>query len=250
MKTPDMQGTVYGVGVGPGDPDLITVKAYRILQRVPVLAWPAPTEGESLARRIAAPHLPDGLIEIPIRMPMVEARFPAEQVYDAAAVEISAHVEAGRDVAVLCEGDPFFYGSFMYLFARLVEKHRVEVIPGVSSLMASAAATGAPLASRNDSLAVLPAPLAEEVIRERVRGSEAAAFIKVGRHLAKIRRVLEAEGMAEDAVYIQHATMEKQTVKPLLEVTEEDVPYFSMVLAHRRGDAWRKPEPGMTGTGA
>ena len=241
--TENKQGTVYGIGVGPGDPELITLKAYRILQRTAVLAWPAPTEGDSLARRIAEPHLPDGLIEIPIRMPMVEARFPAEQIYDAAADEISAHIADGRDVAVLCEGDPFFYGSFMYLFARLVEKHRVEVVPGVSSLMASAAATGAPLASRNDCLTILPAPLPEDVIRDRLRASEAAAFIKVGRHLAKIRRVLDAEGMAADAVYIQHATMDKQTVKPLLEVTEEDVPYFSMVLAHRRGDAWRKPDP-------
>jgi len=234
-------GTVYGIGVGPGDPDLITLKAYRILQKVPVVAWPAPLEGESLARRIAAPHLPDGLTEIPIRMPMVEARFPAEQIYDEAAVEISRHVQEGRDVAVLCEGDPFFYGSFMYLFARLVDTHRVEVVPGVSSLMASAAMTGAPLASRNDSLAVLPGPLPEEDIVARLKGTDAAVFIKVGRHFQKIRRVLEEAGMADDALYIQHATMDQQQVLPLQEADGDAVPYFSMILAHRRGEAWRKP---------
>ena len=235
-------GTVYGIGVGPGDPDLITLKAYRILQHVPVVAWPAPMEGESLARRIAAPHLPDGLTEIPIRMPMVEARFPAEQVYDAAALEISRHLEEGRDVAVLCEGDPFFYGSFMYLFARLVDSHRVEVVPGVSSLMASAAMTGAPLASRNDSLAVLPGPLPEEDIAARLAGTDAAVFIKVGRHFQKIRRVLEEAGMAEDALYIQHATMDQQQIQPLRDADGAAVPYFSMILAHRRGEAWRKPD--------
>lgn len=236
------QGTLYGVGVGPGDPDLITVKAMKLLQRVPVVAWPAPSEGESLARKIAAPHLPDGAVEIPMRMPMVESRFPAEQVYDAAAEQIAGHLAAGRDVAVLCEGDPFFYGSFMYLFARMTDAHRVEVIPGVSSLTASAAMTGAPLASRNDVLTVLPAPLPEEDLAMRLKTADAAAFIKVGRHFEKISRLLEAEGMADNALYIQHATMEKQKILPLRQAGGESVPYFSMILAHRRGDAWRKPE--------
>lgn len=238
-------GTVYGIGVGPGDPDLITLKAYKILQSVPVVAWPAPMEGDSLARSIASPHLPDDLIEIPIRMPMVEARFPAERVYDSAADEIAGHVSEGRDVAVLCEGDPFFYGSFMYLFARLVDECRVEVVPGVSSLMASAAMTGAPLASRNDSLTVLPAPLPEADIAARLTGTDAAVFIKVGRHFAKIRRALVAEGMADSAFYIQHATMEKQQIMPLADAPDDDVPYFSMILAHRRGDAWRKADDGL-----
>ncbi len=238
------EGVLYGVGVGPGDPDLITVKAMKLLQRVPVVAWPAPLEGESLARRIAAPHLPEGAIEIPIRMPMVEARFPAEQVYDAAAEQISEHLTAGRDVAVLCEGDPFFYGSFMYLFARMTERHRVEVIPGVSSLTASAAMTGAPLASRNDVLTVLPAPLPEEDLSRRLKAADAVAFIKVGRHFDKVLRLLDAEGMADSALYIQHATMEKQMILPLRDAPAAAVPYFSMILAHRRGDAWRKPEDG------
>ena len=236
------KGTLYGVGVGPGDPDLITVKAMKLLQRVPVVAWPAPLEGDSLARTIAAPHLPGNAVEIPIRMPMVEARFPAEQVYDAAAEQIAEHLSAGRDVAVLCEGDPFFYGSFMYLYARMSAAHRIEVIPGVSSLMASAAMTGAPLASRNDVLTILPAPLPEEDLMARLKAADAAAFIKVGRHFDKVLRLLDAEGMADDALYIQHATMEKQMILPLRDAPSGGVPYFSMILAHRRGDAWRKPE--------
>lgn len=236
--TETRSGILYGVGVGPGDPELITLKALRILKQVPVLAWPAPLEGDSMARAIAAPHLDGHHHEIPIRMPMEVARFPARQVYDRAADEIGEHLSAGRDVAVLCEGDPFFYGSFMYLFGRMAEAFPVEVVPGVSSLMATAAATGAPLAARNDVLTVLPAPLPEAELTRRLKDVEAAAVIKVGRHLAKLRRALDAAGLLEDARYIAHATQEKQTIAPLSEIEADKAPYFSMVLVHRRGEAW------------
>ena len=121
-----MAGTLYGVGVGPGDPELVTLKALRILTSVPVLAWPAPEEGPSLAREIVAGHLPGTQREIAIRMPLLPARFPADDVYDSAAVEIGAALSAGDDVAVICEGDPFFYGSFMYLFGRLAADHAID----------------------------------------------------------------------------------------------------------------------------
>ena len=143
-----MSGTLYGLGIGPGDPELITLKALRVLGASPVVAYPAPEHGESLARRIVASHLTGEQIEIAIRMPMVSSRFPAQEVYDRAVAEIGRHLEADRDVAVLCEGDPFFYGSFMYLFARMAERFPVEVVPGVSSLTACAAVLGAPLAAR------------------------------------------------------------------------------------------------------
>ena len=185
------------------------------------------------------PHLPKDAVEIPIRMPMVEARFPAEQVYDAAAEQISSHLSAGRDVAVLCEGDPFFYGSFMYLYGRLESDFPVKVVPGVSSLMATAAAVGAPLASRNDVLTILPGPVDEETLYKRLRNVQAAAIIKVGRHLGKIRRVLERHDLIEHARYIEHATMDNQVVRPLSEVSEDTAPYFTMILVHKRGEAWR-----------
>ncbi|WP_421884335.1 precorrin-2 C(20)-methyltransferase [Pacificispira sp.] len=233
------KGTLYGLGVGPGDPELITLKALRILRETDVLAWPAPLEGESMARGIAAPHLDGHHREIPIRMPMDVKRFPAQQVYDEAAVEIAAELDAGNDVAVLCEGDPFFYGSFMYLFGRLSETYSVEVVPGVSSLMATAAATGAPLAARNDVLTVLPAPLDEEELTRRLAQIDAAAVIKVGRHLPKLRRALKAAGLMDAARYVGHATMgDRQTVCPLADYPNETAPYFSMVLVHRRKDAW------------
>ena len=233
-----MKGTLYGLGVGPGDPELITLKALRILGRTSVLAYPAPEEGESLVRSIVADHLDGRHEEICIRMPMVAARFPARDVYDRAAVELGRHLDAGRDVAMLCEGDPFFYGSFMYMFGRMAEHHAVEVVPGVSSLMACAATLGAPLAARNDVLSVLPATLSNEVLGQRIRDVDAVAIIKVGRHLRRVRAVIEGMGLTAHARYIEHATMASEKILPLADVAEGAAPYFSMILIHTRGDAW------------
>lgn len=235
----DSTGTLIGVGVGPGDPDLITLKALKAIDAAPVIAWPAGLEGPSLARSIAAPHIKGDKHEIAIRMPMVAERFPAQQVYDDAAVEIGEQLKAGKDVVVLCEGDPFFYGSFMYLYGRMADDFKVEVIPGVSSIMATAAAVGAPLASRNDILTVLPGPLDEETLYLRLRNVEAAVIIKLGKNLGKVRKVLERHDLIGCARYIEHATMENQTVKPMAEVTGDKAPYFSMILVHKRVDAWK-----------
>ena len=232
-------GSLVGIGVGPGDPDLITLKGLRALQAAPVLAYPAPETGGSLARAIVAPHLEGATkTEIPIRMPMVAARFPAREVYDRAARAIGGHLDAGRDVACLCEGDPFFYGSFSFLFERMVERYPVRVIPGVSSLTACAAVVGAPLATRNDVLAVVPATLGEAELRARLESVEAAAIIKVGRHLAKVRAALDSLGLAAGAHYVERATMERERRMRLAEVGCTEAPYFSMVLVHRRGFAW------------
>lgn len=233
-----VKGTLYGLGIGPGDPELITLKALRILRRTSVLAYPAPEEGESLARGIVAGHLDGHHREICIRMPMVAARFPAQDVYDRAAAELGGHLDAGRDVAVLCEGDPFFYGSFMYMFGRMAAHHAVEVVPGVSSLMACAARLGAPLAARNDVLTVLPATLPSDLLEQRIREVDAVAIIKVGRHLQRVRAVIEAMGLAANARYVEHATMDTEKILPLAAVAQDDVPYFSMILLHARGHAW------------
>ena len=234
-----MAGTLYGVGVGPGDPELVTLKALRILTSVPVLAWPAPEEGPSLAREIVAGHLPGTQREIAIRMPLLPARFPADDVYDNAAVEIGAALDAGDDVAVICEGDPFFYGSFMYLFGRLAGNHAIEVVPGVSSLTACAAALGSPLSAKNDVLSVIPGPLDADTMAERLAEADAAAIIKVGRHVEKIRGVLADMGLSENARYIERATMAEQRIVPLADIGDGDAPYFSMILVHKRAEAWQ-----------
>lgn len=232
-----MSGTLYGLGVGPGDPDLITLKAHGVLQRVPVIAYPAPDKGDSLARAIAAPHLPGNQTEIIIRTPMVPEAFPAHDVYDKYAIEIAAHLDADRDVAVLCEGDPFLYGSFMYIFTRLAGGNRVQVIPGVSSIVACAAAAGAPLVSRNQVLTVVPATLDAEDLERRIAGSAATAVMKLGRHAPKVRDVLDRLGRTKDAWYVEHASMESERVLPLADFTDEKAPYFSMILV-------RQPEGG------
>jgi precorrin-2/cobalt-factor-2 C20-methyltransferase len=234
-----MTGRLYGIGVGPGDPELITVKGLRLLRETPVLAYPAPEKGDSLARSIVAGHLNGAKTEVPIRMPIVAARFPAQAVYDEAVETLSEHLGAGRNVAVLCEGDPFFYGSFMYLFGRMAERFPVEVIPGVSSLTACAAVLGAPLAARNDVMTVIPAPLESDLIKARLKENDAAAIIKVGRHFARVRGLLAELGLAAQAHYVERATMENERILPLQEVDDSAVPYFSMIIVHKRGEAWR-----------
>ena len=233
-----MTGTLYGLGIGPGDPELITLKALRLLRSAPVLAYPAPETGDSLARAIVESHLPGGQIEIPIRMPMRVERFPAQDVYDRAALELSGHLGAGRDVAVLCEGDPFLYGSFMYLFGRMAERFPVRVVPGVSSLTACAAVLGAPLVARNDVLTVLPAPLDTAILRGHLAAADAVAIVKLGRHFARVRDVLVELGLDDRARYVERATMETQRLLPLDRVAPSAVPYFSMILVHKRGEAW------------
>jgi precorrin-2/cobalt-factor-2 C20-methyltransferase len=226
-------GRLYGLGVGPGDPELLTLKALRILQAAPVIAYPAPDEGPSLARRIVAPHLATPKAEIAIRMPLVAARHPAPEVYADAAARIGAHLDRGRDVAVLCEGDPFFYGSFVYLFAELAHRYPVEVVPGVSSLTASAGALKMPLTARNDVLTVIPAPLPPERIAAHLKNTEAAVIIKLGRHFAKVRAVLRDLGLAEAARYIERIGMAEQRILGLDQVTPDNAPYFSIILVHR-----------------
>jgi precorrin-2/cobalt-factor-2 C20-methyltransferase len=234
-----MTGIVYGVGVGPGDPELLTLKAARLIRSADLIAYPAPEEGPSFARQIAAPHIPSDMAELPIRMNIGDGRFPKDGVYDEAAETIVGVVLNGKQVTVLCEGDPFFYGSFMYLFARLASRCRVEVVPGVSSLMACATATRGALAARNDVLTVIPAPLPEEELRRRLAETEAAAIIKVGRHFTKVRKVLTELNLADRARYVEHATLPSERVLPLHDVAADAAPYFSMLLVHRRGDAWK-----------
>ncbi|MEX0760580.1 MAG: precorrin-2 C(20)-methyltransferase [Tistlia sp.] len=234
-------GRLWGLGVGPGDPELLTLKALRLLRAAAVVAYPTLEGGASFARSIVAAHLAPGQRELAIRVPMTTAREPAQRAYDAAAAELAEHLAAGRDVAVLCEGDPFFYGSFMYLYGRLAGRFPVEVVPGVSSLTACAAALGQPLAARNDTLAVLPAPLPDAVLRARLAGAEAAAIVKLGRHYPRIRALLEAEGLTPHARYVERATLPEQRLVPLAEAGAVAAPYFSMILIHRRGEAWRWP---------
>jgi len=224
-----MSGTLIGVGVGPGDPELLTLKAHRLITGAAVIAYPAPDSGDSFARRIVAGYISENTTEIPIVIPMRAARFPAQEVYDTAAEDIAAELEAGRDVVVLCEGDPFFYGSFMYLYARLEGRFPTRVVPGVSSLGAVTAAAGRPLCAREEVLTTLPATLPAEELEVRLKQTDAAAIMKLGRHFAKARAVIEKLGFTERAVFVSHASLPDQGACPLADAPDT-APYFSMIV--------------------
>lgn len=223
-------GTLWGVGVGPGDPDLLTVKAQRLLQSVPVLAWPAPLEGVGLARSIASPHIPDGKIEIAIRLSFRPERDDTDAAYDLAADAIAAHLDLGRDVAVLCEGDPLFYGSFAYVLARLGDRFPVRVIPGVASPMAAAAGHLTPLSGLDDSLVIIPATKSEADIAALLLASDRAVIMKLGRHLPKIRRLLEQAGRT--GMLAERVGLEGERLLPLAQAGDEAA-YFSLILVQK-----------------
>ena len=237
MNENSIKGTLYGVGLGPGDPDLMTMRAARLISEAQVIAYPTLAGGASFARSIAEDLIEANTQEIVMDVPMSVEREPAQLAYDKGAAEIAAVLEAGQDVVCLCEGDPFFYGSFMYIFARLSESFQVEVVPGVTSVTACAARAGMPLAARNERLTILPGPLPEDELRTRIEGAESVVVMKVGRHLSKIRDVVSELGLLSAAVYVERATLEAERVLPLAKAPDP-APYFSMILITKGADPW------------
>jgi precorrin-2/cobalt-factor-2 C20-methyltransferase len=230
-------GRLIGVGVGPGAPDLLTLRAVAVLRAAPVVAYPALAGQPSLARAIAAPHLPPGAMEEIVAVPMTPERAPAQAAYDEGAVRLAAHLAAGRDVALLCEGDPLFYGSFMYLAARLAPRFPVEVVPGVTSVSAAAALARLPLGAREGRIAVLPATLPDDSLRAGILGAETAAVMKLGRHWPRLRALVEAMGLASRATFVARAGLPGEAVLPFPEAPPE-APYFSLLLIAREADPW------------
>ena len=227
-------GRLHGLGLGPGDPELVTLKALRLLRAAPVIAYPAPEHGDSFARRIVAEWLDGGQREIAIRFPMQPGPPPAA-IYDAAAARLAAVLDGGDDIAYLCQGDPLFYGSFAGILTRLAGRHTVTVVPGVSSLTACAAAALMPLVQRDDALSVIPAGLPEEELTARLARVDAAAIIKLGRHFRKLRQVLARLGLLDGATYVEHASLAHQRIAPLATVDPASVPYFATALVRRSG---------------
>lgn len=232
------QGTLYGLGVGPGDPELMTVKAWRIVSTAPVIAYLAANGGESTARNIAKSFIPEDAVELAIDVPMRLERAPAEAAYDKGCAAIAAHLRAGRDVAMLCEGDPLFYGSFMYIFARLAKEFETVVVPGVTSITAAAAAIRRPLAARDEVLKVLPATLDAARLREELATAQSAAIVKVGRHFGKVRDILTALDLTASAFVVEKATHAEERVRKLADVAEDILPYFTTILVYAGAEPW------------
>lgn len=225
-----MNGTLYGVGVGPGDPELMTVKAWRLIGTAKVIAYLAANGGDSTARSIAAPFMPDDAEEIIIDMPMRVDRAVGQAAYDEAAQRIAAKLRDGNDVVMLCEGDPFFYGSFMYMFERLADTFETVVVPGVTSIAAAASVIGQPLCERDEVLKVLPATMAEEDLQRELSSTSAAAIIKVGRHFGKVKRVLKALNIENKATAVERATHDDQLIRRTADIAEDTLPYFTTII--------------------
>jgi precorrin-2 C20-methyltransferase/precorrin-3B C17-methyltransferase len=235
-------GRLWGVGLGPGDPELVTVKAARLVANAEVVAYHCARHGRSIARSVAASYLRDGQIEEALVYPVTTEttdhpggyRGAIEEFYADCAERLAAHLDAGRDVVVLCEGDPFFYGSYQHLHKRLAHRYETEVVPGVTSMSAAAAALGRPLVERDEVLTVLPGTLPPDVLAERLAGTDSAAVLKLGRTFPAVRDALDESGRLDEAWYVERASTDRERVAPLSEVDPSSVPYFSIAVLPSR----------------
>jgi len=237
-QTATAPGRLYGVGVGPGDPELITLKAVRVLAGADVVGWFAKAGNGSNARAAAAAHLRPGVEELPLLYPVTTEiatadaayRDAIDRFYDASAAAVAGHLAAGRTVAVLSEGDPLFYGSYMHIHVRLADRFEAEVVAGVTAMSGCWSLAGLPVTQGDDVLTVLPGTLAEAELARRLAGTDAAVVMKIGRNLAKVRRALAAAGRLADAVYVERGTTTAGAVHRLADKPGDDAPYFSLVL--------------------
>ncbi|AWS43294.1 precorrin-2 C(20)-methyltransferase [Streptosporangium sp. 'caverna'] len=231
-------GRLWGVGLGPGDPELVTVKAARLIGEADVIAFHSARHGRSIARSVAAPYLREGQIEEALIYPLTTEttdhpggyQGAIDDFYAACAVRLAVHLDAGRDVVVLCEGDPLFYGSYMHMHKRLSHRYTTEVVPGVTSVSGASAVLGRPLVERDEILTVLPGTLPAEVLAERLAATDSAAVLKLGRTFTKVRDALATAGRLDEAWYVERATTGEQRLAPLAEVDPDSVPYFSLAL--------------------
>ncbi|WP_435127632.1 precorrin-2 C(20)-methyltransferase [Actinacidiphila sp. bgisy144] len=241
----DSVGRLYGVGLGPGDPKLLTVRAVEVISAADVVAYHSARHGRSIARGIAAGYLRAGQIEEQLVYPVTTEttdhpggyQGAMEEFYEQAAARLAAHLDAGRSVAVLAEGDPLFYGSYMHMHKRLADRYPTEVVPGVTSMAGAAARLGAPLVEGEESLTVLPGTLPEEELAARLAAADTAVVLKLGRTFPAVRRALERSGRLADARYVERATMAGERTAELAEVDPESVPYFAVAVLPSRGGA-------------
>ncbi|MFI9271170.1 precorrin-2 C(20)-methyltransferase [Kitasatospora sp. NPDC052896] len=235
-------GRLYGVGLGPGDPDLMTVRAAELIGKADVVAYHSARHGRSIARSIAARYLREGQLEEPLVYPVTTEttdhpggyRGAMDEFYAEAAARLAAHLDAGRDVVVLAEGDPMFYGSYMHMHKRLADRYPTEVVPGVTSVSAAAARLGRPLVEAEEVLTILPGTLPEEELTARLAATDSAAILKLGRTFPTVRRALERSGRLAEAQFVERATMAGERTAPLAEVDPESVPYFSLAVLPSR----------------
>ena len=237
-----MTGVLQVVGMGPGDPELLTLRAARILATAAVVAFFAKRGRPGHARTVASAHLNPAAEELRFEYPYtteIDVDDPRYEpgiraFYEAAAGHVAARLDAGRDVALLCEGDPFFYGSAMYVFDRLRTAYPTVVTPGITSMSGCWAQARLPMTHGDDVLTVLPGTLDAEALAARLAGSDAAVIMKVGRNLPKVRAALASAGLADRALYAERGTMPDGRTMPFARMVDDRAPYFSLVLVPGR----------------
>ncbi|HEY4044480.1 MAG TPA: precorrin-2 C(20)-methyltransferase [Rhodopila sp.] len=238
-----MIGRLYGIGLGPGDPDLLTVKAVRLIQAAPVVGYFAKAGRRGNARGIVDRWMTGRAEELPLYYPMTtEHAFDSPvyvsvlaAFYENAAAAIAARLDAGRDVALLSEGDPLFYGSFMHLFVRLRSRYPVTLVPGVTGMAGCWAAAAAPMTWGDDTLLVMPGTLPLTALIDRLQSTDAAVIMKLGRNFSKVRVAVQEAGLLRRAIYVERGTMDNEIVLPLAEKLDDTAPYFSLVLIPGEG---------------
>ena len=243
MNASAKSGVLYGIGLGPGDPEFVTVKSVRLIEASPVVAYFAKAGRRGNARAIIDRWLPASARELPLYYPVtteLPAGDPAYNArlaafYEASSDVIAGHLREGRDVAVLSEGDPLFYGSFMHLYIRLKDRFPTMIVPGVTGMSGCWSAAGEPITWGDDVLTVLPGTLGEAALIQRLRATDAAIIMKIGRNFAKVRAALLASDMYERAIYVERGTMSDQKIMRLSEKTDDLAPYFSMILVSGQG---------------
>jgi len=240
---PGKPGTLHGVGLGPGDPELVTVKAARLIGEARVVAYFAKAGRKSHARAIAERYLGPDCEEMPLlypvttEIPFADPAYNASlsEFYEESAERIALRLETGCNVMLLCEGDPLLYGSFMHMFTRLEQRFPIEICAGVSGMSGCFAAARQPMTWGDDILTVLPATLDEETLTQRLGTTDAAVVMKLGGNFAKLRRAMARAGLDEAAVYVERGTMSGEKIMPLSKKVDDEAPYFSMVLSPGRG---------------
>lgn len=232
------KGKLVGVGTGPGDPELLTLKAVRAIESADVLAFFCKKGSSGNGRGIVEAFIRPGTLEMPLVYPVTvesdkngdEYKDAIAGFFDQSAKDIAVHLEAGRNVAVLSEGDPLFYGSYMHLHLRLAPSYPAEVVAGITAMSGCWSMAGLPLVQGDDILSVLPGTLGEDILTDRLSGTDGAVIMKVGRNLPKIRRALEKAGKLEDALYVERGTMANSHAVRLVDRDASPAPYFSLVL--------------------
>lgn len=233
-----MNAQFIGLGVGPGDPELITLKAHRLMQSADVVSYLANQQGSSQARDIAQHSLADskkGQIEIPVPMPMKNDRTAANQAYDLAADKIRAVIAEGKKVVFLCEGDPLFFGSFSYLLDRLQDEMTCAVVPGISSVHAASSALKLPLSMLKESVAIINGRHSEEKIRQTLQQHDSIIIMKAGPYRPKILQALKDTGRSDEANYLEYIGRDKQVIIDDVSLLGDDKgPYFSLFVVLKK----------------